>query len=383
MSIRLEIGQGQLKKAGEELCGDTIEVLRTEDSTIIVLSDGLGSGVKANILSRLTAKTAATMLKIGSRIEEVIETIAHTLPVCKVRNLAYSTFTILQIFSNGRAYLAEYDNPPVYWGYKNYLKNPVRSERFIDNKVIKEAFFQVEEGHWLVLISDGVMHAGIGGAWNLGWGWDRVGKYLVNMIQKEDEAADWAEQLTGLCNKLYGGKPGDDASVVVVKVRQTRDLTVLVGPPRNPADDHNVVQKLLNAQGVKVVCGGTTGNLVGRITGREVVVDLNSDDTRVPPMGIIPGIDLVTEGMITLVYALEHLRSRAKIKDLRKSKNGAGRLAAALLEADNIHFIVGLAVNPALQNPEIPAQFALKHQVVRDIMTALEELGKTVTAEYY
>lgn len=383
MSIILEVGQGQLKKAGEELCGDTVEVLRTADSVIIVLSDGLGSGVKANILSRLTAKTAATMLKMGSRIEEVIATLARTLPVCKTRHLAYSTFTILQVFSNGRAYLAEYDNPPAYWGCNNRLKTPVRSERTIDNKVIKESYFQVEDGHWLVLVSDGVLHAGIGGAWNLGWGWDRVGVYLEKSISKEDEAADWAGQLTALCHRLYGGKPGDDASAVVVKVRRDRNLTVLVGPPRNQADDPLVVQKLLQARGVKAVCGGATGNLVGRITGREVLVDLSSDDPRVPPMGIIPGIDLVTEGMITMVYTLEHLRNQISKKDLRQSNNGASRLAAAMLEADNIHFIVGLAVNPALQNPDIPVRFALKHQVVGEIMTALEALGKKVTAEYH
>jgi len=383
MSIHLEIGQGQLKKAGEELCGDTIEVLRTDDCTIIVLSDGLGSGVKANILSRLTAKTAATMLKMGSGIEEVIETIAHTLPVCKVRQLAYSTFTILQVFSNGWAYLAEYDNPPVFFGNNSDSKTLIRNDLIIGEKPVKEACFRLSAGDWLVLVSDGVLHAGIGGVWNLGWGWERVCSYLEKTIRKEDDATDWAEQITGLCNKLYGEKPGDDASVVVVKARLTRNLTALIGPPRNPADDPQVAQKLIKSTGLKVVCGGTTGNLISRFSGREIEVDLYSDDHRVPPMGIMPGIDLVTEGMITLVYTLEHLRNGTKTKELHMSKNGAGRLAAALLEADNIHIIVGLALNPALLSPEIPTKYALKHQVIQDILTFLEKLGKMVTAEYY
>lgn len=382
MSFYLDVGYAQLNKMGEELCGDSVEVLRSGNEAIIVLADGLGSGVKANILSRITAKTAATMLQMGGHIDDVIETMAETLPRCKVRNLAYSTFSILQLFSDGRAYLVEFDNPPAYLGYHDSLLPIYRMERRAGDKIIKEAHLHLKEGHWLVLVSDGILHAGVGGVWNLGWGWDKVGAYIKNMIQKEYEASDWAEEITRLCRKLYTGKPGDDASVVVVKIRKVRKLAALIGPPRNPADDRTAVERLMEAEGVKVVCGGTTSHLVGRILNREVLVNLSDETETVPPTGHIHGIDLVTEGTITLYHTLQHLKTGTKRKALERLGNGAGQLAAALLTADEVHLTVGLAVNPALHNPEVPAIFALKHQTVRDIAETLEKMGKKVTVEY-
>lgn len=381
MSVYLDIGYSQLNKKGEELCGDSIEVLRTADSSIIVLSDGLGSGVKANILSRITAKTAATMLKMGGQIDDVIETMIETLPVCKVRKLAYSTFSILQIFDDGHAYLAEFDNPLAYWGYGDNLLLLKREERLVGDKVIKEAHFELKEGHWLVLISDGVLHAGIGGVWNLGWGEKHAGNYIRTLASGGYSAAEWAEKITKLCNNFYCGEPGDDASVVVVRLRKVRKLTALIGPPRNPADDLLVVKKLTGAKGVKVVCGGTTSQLVGRVLGKEVHVNMDMFSDIVPPTGEIHGIDLVTEGAVTLYHTLQYLKDDPK--KLEGIRDGASRLAKALLTADEIHFIVGLAINPAIHDPDFPAEFALKNQNVRDIAETLKSIGKKVTIEHF
>jgi len=381
MSVYLDIGYSQLNKKGEELCGDTIEVLRTADSLIIVLSDGLGSGVKANILSRITAKTAVTMLKMGGQIEDVIETMIETLPVCKVRNLAYSTFSILQIFNNGSAYLVEFDSPPAYWGYGNNLQYLKREERLVGDKVIREARFNLKEGHWLVLVSDGVLHAGIGGVWNLGWGEEQIGNYIKTNAPGEYNPNAWAEKITAICNKFYCGEPGDDASVVIVRLRKVRKLTALIGPPRNRADDPLVVRTLAGAEGVKVVCGGTTSQLVGRFLKREVQVNMDMVSDLVPPTGQIKGIDLVTEGAVTLYYTLQYLKDDPqKLEDIR---DGASRLTKALLRADEVNFIVGLAINPVVHNPDFPVAFALKHQTVRDVAEILERMGKKVTVEYY
>lgn len=383
MSFYLDIGYSQLNKKGEELCGDSVETLRSDDMTVIVLADGLGSGVKANILSRITAKTAATMLKMGCSVDDVLETIAVTLPMCKVRRLAYSTFSILQIDNKGQAYLAEYDNPRAYLGKKGSLHYLNRGRRMIGDKEIAEVRLNLEQDNWLVLISDGVLHAGLGEKLNLGWGEHEVGKYIKDLAARNYDAADLAQELSKKCNELYGGKPGDDVSVVAVKYRKLRTVTALVGPPRNPSDDRKAIAKLLSSTGKKVVCGGTTSKIVSRITGKKVEVDLSSNSEDVPPTGFIDGMDLVTEGAITLYYVLQFLKKGVKLRELNQAKDGASRLVTEFLQADEVHFIVGLAVNQAMHYPGFPLACVMKNQTVRDVAEMLLSLGKKVTIEYF
>lgn len=382
MNVCVDIGTSQLKKDGEELCGDSIEVVHTGTDHIVVVSDGLGSGIKANILSRLTAKTAGTMLKMGGQIDDVIETLAQTLPICKVRKLAYSTFTILQITQNGQVYLMEYENPPSFIGKSNHIINMERNERIIGGKVIRECFFNVSENNWLVIATDGILHAGTGRTMNMAWDRNRMGIYLAATYSPAMNASDWAKEITRLCNNIYGEKPGDDASVAVIKVRRPQHAMILIGPPRNLEDDVTVVDKLMRSNGIKVVCGGTTGEIVARVLGRELTVDLSSRNDRVPPTGIIPSIDLVTEGAVTLVDALEYLKKKSGPRDLRV-RDGASRLASILLVADSVHFIVGTAANPAQQGPEVPAIYIYKQYIIRDLIRILQDMGKTVTEEYY
>lgn len=383
MTLQLDIGRRQLNKHGEELCGDSIEVAEAADSTIIVVSDGLGSGVKANILSSLTTKMATTMLVGGCTLEEVIESLAHTLPVCEVRHLAYSTFTILQVFRDGRVYLAEYDNPATVLGRGQELRGVERHARTIGERTVNESLFSLEAGDWLAIVSDGVPHAGIGGVWNLGWGWDKIANYLKLSMSRGDDAQAVADDIAGLCQRLYDSSPGDDATVLTVRVRDPHHLTLLVGPPRDRADDPEVVTRLMTAPGKRAVCGGTTGNLVARELGRSISVDLASMDERVPPVGVIDGVDLVTEGMLTVSYAVDHIRGGVRPKDLRWKRDGASRLTALLLEADEIDIIVGRALNPAHQSPDVPVNLGLKHKVVEDLVRALTGMKKTVRVEYH
>ena len=382
MSFYLDIGYSQLNKKGEEVCGDSIEVLHAKDSTIIVLADGLSSGAKAGIISRITAKTAATMLKRGLHIDEVIEIMAEALPMDKVRNLAYSTFSILQVFNDGRAYLAEFDTPPVYLCRQGSLLHIERSKRKIGCKQISEAHFRLKEGDWMVLMSDGVLRAGIGEEWNTGWGERQVCSFIKGLADKDFDSMDIAEETTGKCNDLYNGNPGDDVSVVVVKFRKSRKLTALIGPPQKFIDDRKAVEKLMKAEGKKVVCGGSTSGLVSRILKKEETVNLESETDIVPPTGSINGIDLVTEGVITIHHALQLLKNGIKIKELEHARDGASLLAAELLKADKVHSIVGLAVNQAMHKPGFPEYCAAKSQTVRDIAETLIDRGKKVTIEY-
>ena len=111
MKLFVDAAWDSLHHYGEELCGDKVEIVRTEEYFLMVLADGLGSGVKANILATLTSKIIATMLSDGATLDEAVETMASTLPVCSERGIAYSTFTIIKVERNGNIYLAEFDNP--------------------------------------------------------------------------------------------------------------------------------------------------------------------------------------------------------------------------------------------------------------------------------
>jgi hypothetical protein len=313
-----------------------------------------------------------------------VQITSSTVPICKVRKLAYSTFTILNINHNGEVYLAEYDNPTTFIGHKNKLCNVERTLRVIGDKTIAEAHFKLKEDDWLVLVSDGVLHAGIGMAWNLDWNWNRVGNHLETQTTLHKTAKDWSEDIRTCINNLYGGNPGDDASAVVVKVRTPRHLTLMIGPPSNPSQDSEVVRKLTSSPGVKAVCGGTTSKIVGRELNRPVSVDLTSNYNKIPPMGIIEGIDLVTEGTLTIAYALERLKRKTAARPDKDQHDGASQLSAELTQADYIHFIIGTAENNAMYSGDAPKSLALKEQVLKDLIRLLkEDKSKTISVDYY
>lgn len=391
MNLHVETFSRCLNKYGEELCGDCVEVVRTADSVIVVLADGLGSGVKANILATLTTKIASSMLRQGASVDEVVATLAATLPVCQVRHLAYSTFLILQVFMAQReAYLVEFDCPETILWRQGAIIPITKKVREVGGRRIQEARFPVEEEDVLFMLSDGVVHAGVGGVLNLGWQWANVAQYLEKVMQHERDMPKVVSLLTDVCDNLYLRKPGDDTTVVGVRVRPIERVTLFTGPPKDPAKDELVAKKLLDAEGKKVVCGGTTAQIVSRVSGRPLLTSLDFPDADVPPMASIPGVDLVTEGVLTLSRALELIRL-AKSKDASyrdvaelNGPDGASRLARLLLnQCTHLHVLVGQAINPAHQNPNLPLNLALKLKVVHDICAELRDAGKEVGVEYF
>ena len=182
MNMSLDIAWKSLNKKKEELCGDTVEIIKTEDSDILLLSDGMGSGVKANILSTLTTKIMGTMLKNGASIEECVTTIARTLPVCQTRHVAYSTFSVLQIYRDGKALLLEYDNPGGILIRGGHHRDVPFLVREIEGKIIREYHFNVCYGDYYVMMSDGVIHAGVGKKSGFGWPRAEVVRYVEDAV---------------------------------------------------------------------------------------------------------------------------------------------------------------------------------------------------------
>lgn len=403
----------QINKYGEELCGDNVEVVRNPDNTVIVLSDGLGSGVKANILSTLTKKIASTMLSNGMEIEEVVETLIETLPICQSRKIAYSTFTILQIFNNDEVKLVEFDNPDTFYIHEGKLTSLEACKTTISGKNLKISKFKISKGDFIIMASDGLIHAGLGGLIKLGWGWDKVANFIQRNAQDEINAETLADKLIFIANELYQGRTGDDTSVVVVKIREKRNLTIAVGPPKDKENDQKLVENFMKTSGRKVICGGTTANIIAKALNKEIKVILNNNKDNVPPKGEIEGVDLVTEGVITLskvVEVFENVRNKTgrhdnsrlqNIKAIYSSgdatqtvldnplcktvfqpENPAEELALELHTADSIKFIVGKAINPAHQNPDFPVQSSLKHKLIYELKDKLEKQNKEVIIEY-
>lgn len=239
MSVSVDISWKSLNKHGEELCGDKVEVLKTKDSEIVILADGMGSGVKANILATLTSKILGTMFLEGAKIESCVETIAKTLPVCKVREVAYATFSILQIFHNGEAYLVEFDNPLCIFVRDGKIVDYPYQERTMEGKNIREYRFQVKLKDCFVLMSDGVIWAGEGELMNLGWTWEDMADYTLKCTKQTLSASRLAAMLSQLCDDLYGNKPGDDTTVAVARVIERRIVNIFTGPPTHKEDDES------------------------------------------------------------------------------------------------------------------------------------------------
>ena len=390
MSVSVDISWKSLNKHGEELCGDKVEVLKTKDSEIVILADGMGSGVKANILATLTSKILGTMFLEGAKIESCVETIAKTLPVCKVREVAYATFSILQIFHNGEAYLVEFDNPRCIFVRDGKIVDYPYQERTMEGKNIREYRFQVKLKDCFVLMSDGVIWAGEGELMNLGWTWEDMADYTLKCTKQTLSASRLAAMLSQLCDDLYGNKPGDDTTVAVARVIERRIVNIFTGPPTHKEDDDRVVRDFMKQEGKKVVCGGTSANITSRVLKREIVTSVNYADPTVPPMATIEGLDLVTEGVLTIGKSLGLLKRYEQDEfdeaffDELDADNGAAKLAKLIIEeCTQLNLFVGKAMNVAHKNSNLPFDLSVRMNLVEQLKECAQNLGKNVNVKYY
>jgi hypothetical protein len=381
MRLFYEWGTKQVHKYGEELCGDNIAISRQTKSVTLALSDGLGSGVKANILATLTNQIAIRMLDDDLPLGEVVQTLSETLPVCAVRKVAYSTFAIAQFFTEGYARVVEFDSPHAIVLRRRKVQPVSYDERTVDGKTIHETVLNLQEGDWVVFVSDGVLNAGIGGAYPLGWGWELAAGFLEKHAHRNLSAEELAEKVAEAVSELYLGKPGDDVSVVVIKVRHKQIATVFTGPPAKKENDEALVHRFVSRMGKLVVCGGTSAKIVARHLGQPLEVDLSTITADVPPIARLQGVDLVTEGILTLTQVRDSLREGTNRKAVQYRNDGAASLLRALLEVDHVHFIVGKAMNPAHQNPDLPQQLGIRMTVVREIAEELRNRAREVTFE--
>ncbi len=384
-----DIGYKSINHYGEQLCGDHVDIVEQgEDSSVIVLADGLGSGVKASILSTLTSKIISTMMAECISLEECVSTIAATLPICSVRGVAYSTFTIIHLIDNREAELIQYDNPHIIFfrNGKNY--DYPKSEMNIDGKTIYKSVISLEEDDIFVAMSDGCPHAGIGIAYNFGWKREDIIEYLEPLTEGGFTAKTLATILVDECYKLYGERPGDDTTACVVRVRKRAPVNILFGPPSNRDDANRMMSLFFSKEGKHIVCGGTTSSIAAKYLGKTVKPSLNFESSDVPPIAEIEGVDLVTEGVITinkvLEYAKDYLTDNESYSHWGYKRDGASLICRLLFEeATDINFYVGRAINPAHQNPDLPINFNIKMNLVEELSKCLKQMGKRIKVSYF
>ena len=384
-----DIGFKSINHYGEQLCGDHIDIVETDDnSTVIVLSDGLGSGVKASILSPLTSKIISTMLAAGLPIEECVSTIAATLPVCSVRGVAYSTFTIIRLLNNQTAEIIQYDNPQVILLRDGENFEYDKTEMNIGGKKIFKSVIKLQENDMFVAMSDGCPHAGIGISYNFGWKREDIISFLEGLAPVGYTAKTLSTMLIDECYKLYGNMPGDDATACIVKIRKREPMNMLFGPPANRDDAERMMSLFFSKDGKHIICGGTTSSIAAKYLNKPLKASLNFQQSDIPPTAEIEGVDLVTEGVITvnrvLEYAKDYLGDNERYNEWNFQRDGASLISRLLFEeATDINFYVGRAINPAHQNPDLPINFSIKMNLVEELSACLKKMGKRIKVSYF
>lgn len=384
-----DIGYQSLNKFTEQLCGDHVDIVdQGDNSLVLVLADGMGSGVKANILSTLTSKIISTMMAQHMNVEDCVSTIASTLPVCAVRGVAYSTFTIIRIVDNEEAEIIQYDNPHVILLRNGKFYEFPKTGSEIGGKTIYRSRIPIQEGDVFIAMSDGAIHAGVGEALNFGWQRDDIVKYMEMMYDVSYTSKILISLLLEECNRLYGGKPGDDTTVCVVKIRKRKQVNLMLGPPSNREDVSKMLSLFFSKEGKHIVCGGTTSTITGEFLKKPVIANLDYLDPEIPPTAAIEGVDLVTEGVITvskvLAYAGDYLGDNECYSHWGYKQDGASKISRLLFEeATDINFFVGRAINPAHQNPNLPITFNIKMRLVDELSDCLKKMGKKIKVSYF
>lgn len=374
-SYFIEIGSKSIQKHGQEVSGDVFmsRKLQEEGRTVAVLSDGLGSGIKANVLATMTASMALNFTIANQPVERSAQSIRNTLPMDEERKINYSTFTIIDIEYDGEISVLEYGNPQ-YLIFRN--TNPLESKDVDQHSIseIEVSQFKAQKEDRIILFSDGVSQSGIGRAdMPFGWELDDLTSFISYKLKENPEIS--AEKLSNIIvNRALLNdslKAKDDITCSVIYFREPRNLIICTGPPYKKEKDNIMAKTISCFTGAKIICGGTTAQIISRELNKEIEVDLFSGVDDLPPVSEIEGINLVTEGILTLGKAADWLEQ--KRTDEINYSSPAGKIIQMFLQNDKINFLVGTRINEAHQDPALPVELEIRRNVVKKIAKVLDE----------
>jgi len=377
----VEVNVSQKNYEGERICGDTFlsRRIREENRIVAVLSDGMGHGVKANMLSTLTATMAINFTEEHKEVNRIAEIIMNTLPVCSERQMSYSTFTIVDVEIDGETRILEYDNPQTFIMRGNKLFDPGWNCIILDSdknsgKELRSCSFKPEKEDRIIICSDGITQSGLGTSKYLfGWGTENLETYVNELILYDPviSAMQLAAKVVNMAhiNDIYHAR--DDSSCAVIYFREPRKLLICTGPPYEEVNDMVLGDAVRSFEGKKILCGATTSDIIARELRLKIEDSFEFDDPDLPPVSFMEGIDLITEGILTLGKVNEILKSYSG--NYKPGKGPADQIVKFLLESDEIHMIIGTRINIAHQDPSLPVELEIRRTVVNRIGRLLEE----------
>ncbi len=376
----------------ERICGDVYVSgkVKEENRIVVVLSDGMGHGVKANILATLTATMALKFTEEHKAPEKTAETIMNTLPECSERKISYSTFTVIDInFTKGDTTILEYDNPRTLIFREDKEFTPewncilLNSEKN-SGKEIKVCSFRPRRGDRIFFCSDGITQSGLGSQkYPFGWGIEDVSKYIENSLKlkKDLSARQISSKILNIAHRNDNYHLKDDASIGCIYFREARKLMLCTGPPYHKEDDKKLADFVKNYPGKKIVMGATTADILSRELNLEIQDKFDFMDTELPPVGFMKGIDLLTEGILTLAKVEEILRKYHSNIDL--GYGPADLIVKMMRESDELDIVIGTRVNVAHQDPNLPVELEIRRTVVKRVAQLVEEkLLKVVNIKF-
>jgi len=367
------------KKTGDP-CGDVIMYERNTAYTIVVVSDGLGSGVKANISATMTCSRVLELIRRGFSIYDAFKSVVSTMHEAKQKDLPYAVFTVAHILNDGVATVLSYEMPPPVFIANKYASLLNQRSFTLGGEVVYEYECFFNEGNALVLVSDGVTQAGMGITLKLGLTIEGYCQFINKCLKLGSSYSDIL--FNSICEVASAGKNrfGDDTSVALISCRSGNVLNVFTGPPVDPSSDIKTVKKFIDSDGIKVICGSSTANIVARYLGKKLGVENKNLSNIEPPKYELEGIDLVTEGAITLNQVYNIIDEDT---ETFKSNTGVCTLHSLFAFADRINFIVGAMKNDAHKDPVFMQLGVLaRTAIVPLIAEKLRKKGKMVVVEY-
>ena len=372
----IDIACAQKKKYNQNAYGDFFTSGRFPNlnRVVAVLSDGLGSGIKANILACMTSTMLLKFLESNSDIENSCEIIMNSLPVCKVRGISYSTFSAIDCYENGKAKIVEEGNPDFIWIRNGEVLKPeyqiIESKDF-KNRKMRVYNIQLEKFDRIIFCSDGATQVAMGTK-EYPLGLERKG--LIDIILKKLEndpeisSKDLSNYLVYKIEQIAPNKElRDDTSIVSIYCRNPRESLIFTGPPYHQEKDSYYAKTFIEFKGKKAISGGTTANIISRELNIPVTADMSTAAGKLPGLSKMEGVDLVTEGILTLTKVLEYLENG------NSERNAARTLMDFMLNSDCVNFMVGAQMNKAHYDPSLPIEIEIRKNVIKQIAKVLEE----------